>query len=123
MRSRGFATNIAFGDPLSNVGKGGHGTLKKRCKVGYDLLQMAHAPACGETVIRCTKLWGECVHPILIALGHTCSPGLPPLQTVLEDWIASEGIMHLAVHFDIDVLDPKTWSWWYALPLTRRRTQ
>jgi arginase len=40
-------------------------------------------------------------------LHRTGSDALADSSSPALDWIASEGITHLAIHFDVDVLDPK----------------
>ncbi|HWQ11587.1 MAG TPA: arginase family protein [Roseiflexaceae bacterium] len=45
-----------------------------------------------------------------LGLRHTGSDALVDSSTPVLDWIASEGITHVAVHFDVDVLDPKTFG-------------
>jgi arginase len=45
-----------------------------------------------------------------LGLGHAGADVLARSSAPVLDWIAGEGIMHLAVHFDIDVLDPKTFG-------------
>ena len=45
-----------------------------------------------------------------LGLRHAGADALAESSSPVLDWIASEGITHLAVHFDSDVLDPKTFS-------------
>lgn len=45
-----------------------------------------------------------------LSLRRAGSDALADSSAPVLDWIASEGITHLAVHFDIDVLDPKTFG-------------
>lgn len=56
--------------------------------------------------------WNEAEGPILKALGvrHTPAAAIAETSQPILDWIASEGITHLAVHFDLDVLDPAYFS-------------
>ncbi len=42
-----------------------------------------------------------------LGLRHAGSDALAESSAPVLSWIASEGITHLAVHFDVDVLDPK----------------
>lgn len=48
---------------------------------------------------------GEAIREL--GLRRTGSSALADSSAPILNWIASEGITHLAVHFDIDVLDPK----------------
>lgn len=43
-------------------------------------------------------------------LRQTGSAALAATSAPVLDWIATEGITHLAVHFDVDVLDPSTFG-------------
>lgn len=56
--------------------------------------------------------WNEAEGPILKKLGlrHTPAADLARTSQPILDWIAAEGITHLAVHFDLDVLDPTQFS-------------
>jgi arginase len=45
-----------------------------------------------------------------LGLRHAGADVLVDSSAPVLSWIASEGIRHLAVHFDIDVLDPKTFG-------------
>lgn len=56
--------------------------------------------------------WSEAEGPILKELGlrHIPAPDLAETSQPVLDWIAREGITHLAVHFDLDVLDPAHFS-------------
>jgi arginase len=42
-----------------------------------------------------------------LGLRHTGADALAVSSAPVLEWIASEGIRHVAVHFDVDVLDPK----------------
>ena len=42
-----------------------------------------------------------------LGLRHAGSGALADSSSPVLDWIASEGVTHLAIHFDVDVLDPK----------------
>jgi arginase len=42
-----------------------------------------------------------------LGLRHASSGALANSSSPVLDWIAGEGITHLAIHFDVDVLDPK----------------
>jgi arginase len=48
---------------------------------------------------------GEVINEL--GLRRAGSDALADSSSPVLDWIASEGITHLAVHFDVDVLDPK----------------
>ena len=52
-----------------------------------------------------TLIEGEVLNEL--GLRHTGSDRLTDSSAPVLSWIASEGITHLAVHFDVDVLDPK----------------
>jgi hypothetical protein len=52
------------------------------------------------TFLRQTNVAIACPLSGAAALTDSSSPVL--------DWIANEGIIHLAIHFDLDVLDPST---------------
>ena len=39
---------------------------------------------------------------------------------VIKKWIRESGIKHLAIHVDLDVLDPKNFALYYLLTLTNR---
>ena len=56
--------------------------------------------------------WTDAEGPILKELGvrHTPSTDIAETSQPILDWIKSEGITHLAVHFDLDVLDPAHFS-------------
>jgi arginase len=45
-----------------------------------------------------------------LGLRHAGSDVLVNSSAPVLEWIASEGVRHLAVHFDVDVLDPKTFG-------------
>jgi arginase len=45
-----------------------------------------------------------------LGLGRAGADALADNSAPVLDWIGSEGITHLAVHFDVDVLDPKTFG-------------
>lgn len=45
-----------------------------------------------------------------LGLRHASSADLAESSAPVLDWIAREGITHLAVHFDVDVLDPRTFG-------------
>ena len=53
--------------------------------------------------------WMPIEDDVITALGlrRTGSDALAAISAPVLEWIASEGITHLAVHFDVDVLDPK----------------
>src|SRR5688572_28472344 len=53
--------------------------------------------------------WMPIEGEVINELGLRCagSDALAASSTPVLSWIASEGIMHLAVHLDVDVLDPK----------------
>lgn len=53
--------------------------------------------------------WGPFEGQVISGLGlsHTGSDALADSSSPVLNWIASAGITHLAVHFDVDVLDPK----------------
>jgi arginase len=42
-----------------------------------------------------------------LGLRHAGSDELASSSTPVLDWIAKEGVKHLAVHFDVDVIDPR----------------
>jgi arginase len=48
---------------------------------------------------------GEVIHKL--GLRHAGADSLAESSSPVLNWIASEGITHLAIHFDVDVLDPK----------------
>lgn len=56
--------------------------------------------------------WTDTEGEILRALGvrHTPAVEITDNSQPILDWIRREGITHLAVHFDLDVLDPKHFS-------------
>lgn len=56
--------------------------------------------------------WNDAEGPILKVLGlrHIPAADLATTSQPILDWIAREGITHLAVHFDLDVLDPNQFS-------------
>lgn len=56
--------------------------------------------------------WSEAEGPILKELGirHTPAAAIAESSEPILDWIASEKITRLAVHFDLDVLDPAHFS-------------
>lgn len=56
--------------------------------------------------------WTEAEGPILQQLGirHTPAADIADGSQPIIDWIEAEGITHLAVHFDLDVLDPAHFS-------------
>ncbi|TRW97900.1 arginase family protein [Paracoccus sp. M683] len=56
--------------------------------------------------------WNDAEGPILEELGirHIPAADLADTSQPVLDWIAQEGITHLAVHFDLDVLDPAHFS-------------
>lgn len=56
--------------------------------------------------------WNQTEGPILKELGlrHIPAADLAETSQPVLDWIAREGITHLAVHFDLDVLDPAHFS-------------
>ena len=45
-----------------------------------------------------------------LGLRHAGADALASSSAPVLAWLAGEGITHVAVHFDIDVLDPKTFS-------------
>ena len=45
-----------------------------------------------------------------LGLRHASAAALADGSTPVLDWIAGEGIQHVAVHFDVDVLDPRTFG-------------
>ncbi|MBP7241145.1 arginase family protein [Amaricoccus sp.] len=56
--------------------------------------------------------WNEAEDPILKELGlrHIPPAAIADSSRPVLDWIESEGITHVAVHFDLDVLDPAHFS-------------
>lgn len=56
--------------------------------------------------------WNAAEDPILKELGlrHIPPTAIADTSRPILDWIEAEGITHLAVHFDLDVLDPKHFS-------------
>ena len=56
--------------------------------------------------------WTEAEGRILGELGirHTRAADIADSSLPILDWIKAEGISHLAVHFDLDVLDPAHFS-------------
>jgi len=56
--------------------------------------------------------WTDAEGPILKELGirHTPAADIADNSQPILDWIKAEGITHLAVHFDLDVLDPAHFS-------------
>lgn len=56
--------------------------------------------------------WNEAEGPILEELGirHIPPAAIAESSQPILDWIDAEGITHLAVHFDLDVLDPVYFS-------------
>lgn len=56
--------------------------------------------------------WSDAEGPILDELGirHAPAAALARDSRPVLDWIKAEGITHLAVHFDLDVLEPPHFS-------------
>lgn len=56
--------------------------------------------------------WNQAEGPILRELGiqHTPAAEIADTSQPILNWIEAEGITHLAVHFDLDVLDPAHFS-------------
>jgi arginase len=52
--------------------------------------------------------WMPVEGEVIDALGlyHAGSDALADTSSPVLDWIADQGITHLAIHFDVDVLDP-----------------
>jgi len=48
---------------------------------------------------------GEVINEL--GLRRAGSGSLADTSSLVLDWIANEGIAHLAIHFDVDVLDPR----------------
>jgi len=57
-------------------------------------------------------IWTPVEDNVISGLGLRCagSDALSDSSTPVLEWIAGEGITHLAVHFDVDVLNPKTFG-------------
>ncbi|HMR33599.1 MAG TPA: arginase family protein [Geminicoccaceae bacterium] len=56
--------------------------------------------------------WTPAEGEVITGLGLRCAGAAMLAETSFPvlDWIADEGIVHLAVHFDVDVLDPTTFG-------------
>lgn len=68
--------------------------------------------AARRVMIAGMQAWSEAEDPILKKLGirHIPPTAIADSRQPILDWIKVEGIMHLAVHFDLDVLDPADFS-------------
>lgn len=68
--------------------------------------------AAARVMIAGMNAWTDVEGKILKQLGvwHTPAAALADDSQPILDWIEMEGIMHLAVHFDLDVLDPAHFS-------------
>jgi arginase len=68
--------------------------------------------AASRVMIAGMQGWNEAEGPILEELGirHIPPAAIAENSQPILDWIDAEGITHLAVHFDLDVLDPAYFS-------------
>lgn len=68
--------------------------------------------AASRVMIAGMQGWNEAEGPILKELGirHIPPAAIAENSQPILDWIDAEGITHLAVHFDLDVLDPAYFS-------------
>lgn len=68
--------------------------------------------AASRVMIAGMQGWNDAEGPILEELGvrHIPPAAIAESSQPILDWIDAEGITHLAVHFDLDVLDPAYFS-------------
>jgi len=68
--------------------------------------------AASRVMIAGMQGWNEAEGPIVKELGirHTPAADIAESSQPILDWIATERTTHLAVHFDLDVLDPAHFS-------------
>lgn len=75
-------------------------------------VEVAQKLVASRVMIAGMDAWTDAEGPILkeLEVRHTPAADIADTSQPILDWIAAEDISHLAVHFDLDVLDPAHFS-------------